>query len=63
MNLELKAQIIRRFGKQWLFARAAKVDPSDVSRAITGQRKVKPDQQAQWARILGCRAQDIFPAE
>ena len=42
MNLELKAEIIRRYGSQANFSTALKLDESLVSRVVRGRRTLEP---------------------
>jgi len=60
MNLELKAEIIRRFGSQVNFAMAIKEDESFVSRIINGRRTLKAEDKEKWARALGTKPEKLF---
>jgi len=62
MNNKLKAKIIEKFGKQWVFAKDIGVDESFVSRIITGARSLPDNKKDQWAVKLDCDVKDIFPS-
>ena len=52
MNNTLKARIIEIYGKQWMFARAIKVDDSMVSKIVTGCRELSEKEKTRWAKAL-----------
>ena len=60
MNLELKAQIVRKYGSQANFAQAVKADETVISRVIRGRRPLKPEDREKWARALGRRPEELF---
>jgi hypothetical protein len=60
MNLELKAEIVRRYGSQANFSTALKVDESFVSRVVRGRRTLEPKEQKKWAQALGKKPEDLF---
>ena len=53
-NLELKAQIVRKFGKQADFAYFMSVSDSLISKVINGSRSLTKSGQTTWAKILEC---------
>ena len=60
MNLELKAEIIRRYGSQANFSTALRLDESLVSRVVRGRRTLEPEEQQKWALALGKKPADLF---
>ena len=60
MNKSLKLKIIEKFGSQAEFSMAVKEDESAISRVLRGRRKLRPDDRKKWARVLGCRLEEIF---
>jgi hypothetical protein len=60
MNIELKVAIVRKFGNQGNFARAAKVDEPTVSRVIRSRKQLPEDEKARWAGLLGCEVKEIW---
>ncbi|MFZ7124747.1 MAG: XRE family transcriptional regulator [Desulfobacterales bacterium] len=60
MNVNLKVEIIKKFGTQADFAMAVRVNESLVSRVVRRRRSIPPETQEQWADALGCDVADIF---
>ncbi len=60
MNLKLKAKIIEKYGKQWMFAKDIGVDESYVSRIITGARLLPDTNKKEWADLLGSTVEQLF---
>jgi ribosome-binding protein aMBF1 (putative translation factor) len=60
LNKTLRLKIIEHFDTQSDLAQAAKEDETFFSKVIRGRRV--PDQQKakKWARLLGCRVNDLF---
>ena len=63
MNNLLKAKIIEKFGKQWLFARKIGIHESVLSKIISGCKPPSKDQKKMIAKGLRCNEKDIFPFE
>ena len=62
MNKKLKLKIIERFGRQAEFSTQIPEDETVISRVILGRRKLKPEREKRWAKVLGCEAEEIFEA-
>jgi hypothetical protein len=56
----LKAKIIEKFESQAEFSMKVIEDESLISRVVQERRKLKPERQDAWAKILGCKTKDIF---
>ena len=54
-NKGLRLQIIKKFDTQSDFAVAAGCDDTMVSKIVNGRRQLSPEQQARWAKLLGCK--------
>jgi hypothetical protein len=63
LNQELKAEIVRRFGNQFLFATFVGAHESDVSRVIRGRRQLDDATKREWADVLQVPVEQIFPSE
>ena len=63
MNKKLKFKIIEVFGSQAEFSMRVTEDESVISRVILGRRGLNMERQKEWAKILGCEPDDIFPSE
>jgi len=63
MNRELKAQIIRKFGAQYLFARTLGIREASVSAVVQGRQRLDPDTRRKWAEALDAPAERLFPSE
>jgi hypothetical protein len=63
MNLELKAEIVRRYGAQYPFAAALGIRESTVSAVVRGHRALNDEEKSKWAAALGCNAKKIFQEE
>jgi len=61
LYLDLKFDILRRFPRQFDFAREAGVHESLVSAVINGRRKISREEAERWSRILGCGVEDLAP--
>ena len=61
MNKKLKGKIVEIFGTQADFSQVAKMDESVISRIIRGRRALPVEAQREWAGILDCNREDIFP--
>lgn len=59
MNFKLKARIVERFGSQWKFAQAVKDHESNISKVIRGRKRLKPEIQKRWAKVLGCEPEEL----
>jgi len=53
INLELKAQIVRKFKTQREFADTMELDETLVSSVVRGRRQISQKQQKRWAKALG----------
>ena len=60
MNYRLKAKIVEKYGKQWVFAKVLGIDETIVSRIVTGARELSKDEQNRWAEVLQCKPEKIF---
>jgi hypothetical protein len=58
-NLDLKAEIVRRFGTQGAFAKALKWDEAKLSRIINGWIPPEPERRAM-AKKLQVPVEQIF---
>ena len=64
MNKNLKAEIVRKFGNQFLFSIFAEVHETEVSRVIRGRRSLSPENRVKWAQLLGLDPKDqIFEVQ
>ena len=54
-NLDLRAEIIRKFGTNIAFARVAGTTELIVSQVITRRKKLSAKEQRHWAEILSCQ--------
>lgn len=63
MNNILKAKIIEKFEKQWIFAQKIGIHESVLSKIITGCKLPSIHQRKIIADGLDCKPQDIFPKE
>lgn len=61
MNKELKAEIIRRFGAQYLFAAAMGIREATVSAVVRGHQILDDRTKRKWSDVLLCESEDIFP--
>jgi len=62
-NLILKAEIIRRFGSQLSFARAADIQELRLSKIIHGRAQPTATEIAVMAQLLKMNPQDLFANE
>lgn len=60
MNRKLKVAIVTKYLTQADFAQALKVHQSKVSEVVRGRRELSAQDQARWARLLGCTIGEIF---
>ena len=60
MNRRLKAKIIEKFGTQSEFAQIAGIDETFVSRVVRNRRKLRPEEQRFWSRLLGVKPEEVF---
>jgi hypothetical protein len=60
MNFDLKMRILKKFRTQWEFAQSVVMHESDISRVISGRRKLSQDAKKKWSEVLGCRIKEIF---
>lgn len=60
INMRLKLKIIEVFRSQTRFAYELGEDEGLVSRIVNGWRQLPPEKQQQWAKVLGCRIEDVF---
>ena len=58
-NLDLRAEIIRKFGISMAFAKAAGTTELIVSQIITGRKRLSDEEKKHWAEILSCPPQLI----
>lgn len=63
LNWELKTAIFKKFPTQADFAFALNVSESVVSRVIRGRRKLPPEEQKRWAKVLGYNAEELFKSK
>ena len=61
MNRVLKSKIILEFGTQEDFAKAIGERPSLVSNVVRGRRNLSAEKQIDWAIMLKCSINEIFP--
>jgi len=62
-NLELKYQIIKKFGSQADFAMALKCDESVISRILRGRRPMDPLTARLWSETLNIDVTQFFSGE
>lgn len=55
MNLELKAEIIRKYGAQFPFAAALGIREATVSAVIRGHHVLDDANRRRWAEALGIK--------
>ena len=60
INLPLRLKIFEVCGGQWRFAQLVGVHESTISKMVRCQRPVPPETRKKWAKVLGCRVEDIF---
>jgi hypothetical protein len=60
INLPLRLKIFEVCGGQWKFAQLVGIHESTISKMVRYQRPVPPEMRKKFAKILGCRVQDIF---
>jgi len=60
MRRKLKAKIFEVDGHQWKFAHRVGVHEAYVSHIINRRRELSPQKQAQWAKALGVKPEEIF---
>jgi transcriptional regulator with XRE-family HTH domain len=60
MNLNLKIRIIEVFGSQANFAQQMGLQESLVSRVVRGRRVLSKEDQANWAKTLRLRVENLF---
>lgn len=60
MGNTLKALIVKKYGKQWVFANELGIDDSVVSKYVTGRKILTPEQRKIWAEKLGCKVKDLL---
>lgn len=60
MNQILKAQIIRKYGTQYKFARALNVQETLISSVVREHRELDLARQKQWAKALNSTVQELF---
>lgn len=58
-NINLKAEIVRKFGSQDKFAEALGVSVVTVNNKLNGKSQLKLDEIDQWAKLLGIPIEDI----
>lgn len=63
MNKNLKAQIVKKYGAQYKFARALDIQETIVRPVIQGRKALDDRGQKHWAKVLKCKPQDIFDAK
>ncbi|MDD3579446.1 MAG: hypothetical protein PHW74_00330 [Desulfobacca sp.] len=61
MNTELKAKIIQKFGRQFVFGRACGIREDRISRFIYGRATPTPEEKAIIAKMLQVQESEIFP--
>lgn len=61
MNLKLKTRILELGIRQIALARDLDVPEPVVSKIVNGWIEPKTKLKAKMAKVLGCRAEDIFP--
>lgn len=63
MNINLKIEIMKKFGTQYDFAAKLGVNESLVSKVIRGRRVLNGTEQERWAAVLEKEAKEVFDAE
>jgi plasmid maintenance system antidote protein VapI len=63
MNQKLKAKIIENYGSQFRFAHALGTHETEISAVVRGRKTLEPDKLREWARLLNCNVEDVFPVE
>ena len=58
-NMNLKAEIVRKFGSQDKFAEVLGVSKVTVNKKLNGKSQLKLDEIDHWADILGIPIEDI----
>jgi plasmid maintenance system antidote protein VapI len=60
MNLNLKAEVVRKFQTQANFARTLGIRESLVSGVVRGRQNLTDDEKKQWAKALGFSPAKLF---
>ena len=60
MNKFLRLKIIEKYDSQTNFSQKMGVHESFVSQVIHGRRVLDSETQEVWAKVLGCKAGDLF---
>jgi hypothetical protein len=60
MNRELKAEIVRRYGVQYIFAQKLGIREGTVSAVIRGHHALDESKKRQWADALGADVERLF---
>ena len=63
MNLELKGEIVKRFGSQFAFAHALGLHEASVSRVVRGHVRLDDVTKRAWAATLGADVEQLFGLE
>lgn len=60
MNKQLKAEIIRKYGSQYLFAGALGIREATVSSVVRNRKRLGEVQRRVWAAALGVDERQLF---
>ena len=60
MNKILKAKIVEIYGSQANFAQAMEIDETIISRVVRNRRRLSPEDQQRWGRVLKFDPEQIF---
>lgn len=61
MSLELKFEILKKFGSQAEFAMQAREHEGAVSAILRGRRPLTPERAKKWQKLLGCDPELLKP--
>ncbi len=59
MYWNLKRMVCEKFGSQWKFAMKVELHEGVVSRIIQGRCRLRVEDVALWAKVLGCPEADL----
>jgi hypothetical protein len=62
-NLVLKAAIVAKFDRLFLFALNQRIHPSTVTNVISGRQELNHVRKRQWAKALGRSVLELFSSE
>ena len=61
INNELKAEIVRNYGTQYVFAASLGIREATVSAVVRGRKQLDKKSMLLWAKTLKTDASSLFP--